>query len=227
MTHDRTFHSRETWALARDDYLAGLSGPNVCRRYGLKERTLRQRATREGWRHVDQPASPPSPEQALDLSAFHEVETIDAVEEARLNVVAATMQGRAADALRWSRVLAFWRDELEVEADRNEADDERRRLINADRRARGLPVYDESLAGEDDPFSRNIREALQEGVDPDERWMRVHGPVSYGPPSAQTPSMHPTHPDFSAAALADGPPAPTNRAERRRLARQARSAPPP
>ena len=47
----------ELWRRARQDYLGGDSAPVVAERYGLSERTVRRRASIEGWRKVD--ADPP------------------------------------------------------------------------------------------------------------------------------------------------------------------------
>jgi hypothetical protein len=52
--------SEQTWAAAKDDYLAGDTAEMVCRRYALQVDTLRKRAAREGWRRADQ--SDPEPE---------------------------------------------------------------------------------------------------------------------------------------------------------------------
>jgi hypothetical protein len=38
-----------TWALVREDYLRGDTGPTVCKRYGVRLDALRARASREGW----------------------------------------------------------------------------------------------------------------------------------------------------------------------------------
>ncbi|MDO1558659.1 hypothetical protein Q0812_04355 [Brevundimonas sp. 2R-24] len=53
-------HRSELWCRARQDYLAGDSAPVVAERYGLSERSLRRRASVQGWRRVDvQPPSEP------------------------------------------------------------------------------------------------------------------------------------------------------------------------
>ena len=51
--------SDEVWTRARDDYLAGKSAIEVCRRYGLGKSTFWSRAAVEQWRRADQP--PPEP----------------------------------------------------------------------------------------------------------------------------------------------------------------------
>lgn len=43
----------ELWRRARQDYLGGDSAPVVAERYGLSERTVRRRASVEGWRKAD------------------------------------------------------------------------------------------------------------------------------------------------------------------------------
>lgn len=43
----------EVWRRARADYLTGDSAPVVSERYGLSERSLRRRASVEGWRRCD------------------------------------------------------------------------------------------------------------------------------------------------------------------------------
>lgn len=54
----RTRRSADLWALARADYLAGGSAPEVCERHGLSLSTFRHRARVEGWRRVDQVETP-------------------------------------------------------------------------------------------------------------------------------------------------------------------------
>lgn len=54
----RTRRSTELWALARADYLAGGSAPEVCERHGLSLSTFRHRARVEGWRRADQIETP-------------------------------------------------------------------------------------------------------------------------------------------------------------------------
>lgn len=48
----------EVWRRARQDYLGGDSAPVVAERYGLAERTVRRRASIEGWRKTDVAATP-------------------------------------------------------------------------------------------------------------------------------------------------------------------------
>ena len=46
------------WAAVRDDYLAGVSAPECCRRHGVGLTTLRARAAAGGWRRADLPWTP-------------------------------------------------------------------------------------------------------------------------------------------------------------------------
>lgn len=45
--------AHEIWSRARSDYLAGDSAPVIAERYGLSERSVRRRASAEGWRRCD------------------------------------------------------------------------------------------------------------------------------------------------------------------------------
>ncbi|QLQ12594.1 MAG: hypothetical protein HZY74_03900 [Brevundimonas sp.] len=54
----------EVWEAARNDYLAGHSAADVCRRYGLRLGTFRHRAAADGWRRADQPVPDLSQVQA-------------------------------------------------------------------------------------------------------------------------------------------------------------------
>jgi hypothetical protein len=103
----------EVWAAAPAGYVAGRTGPEVCRRYGLGIRTLRKRAAREGWRRADQPWIPPNRLDALDEGVALEDRIegeLDRLEYHQLAHVAdcrmmrAVLRGDAAEALRWARV---------------------------------------------------------------------------------------------------------------------------
>lgn len=52
---------QEIWRRARADYLAGDSAPVIAERYGLSERSVRRRASLEGWRRCDVEADVNSP----------------------------------------------------------------------------------------------------------------------------------------------------------------------
>ncbi|HYC67257.1 hypothetical protein [Brevundimonas sp.] len=122
----------EVWRRVRDDYLAGMSGPDACRRHGVRLTAMRQRAARERWRRMDQPwAPPPNRLDAQDEGVALEDRVggdLDQVDFCELSYVAhrrmmrAVMRGDAAGALRWRRVrLAM--DEEEAEVDRATAQD--------------------------------------------------------------------------------------------------------
>lgn len=101
------------WAEVRADYLAGRSGPEVCRRHGVRLSTLRDRAAREGWRRADQPWTPPNRldpwDEGLQLEAsvggdLDEIEPRELSFVANQRMMRAVLRGHAAEALRWSRV---------------------------------------------------------------------------------------------------------------------------
>ncbi len=103
----------EIWAEVRADYLAGLSAPACCRRYGVGLSALRDRAAREGWRRRDQPWVAPNDLDIEDEGVQLEEKVdgdLDRVEPSQLAWVAhrrmlrAVMRGQATEALRWNRV---------------------------------------------------------------------------------------------------------------------------
>lgn len=89
------------WDRARDEYLAGDSGPAVCARYGIGLTTFRERARLDGWRRTDMKDSTltssrpvlPSDARYPDLAA-----------EAGMRMREALARGRAADVVAWMRV---------------------------------------------------------------------------------------------------------------------------
>lgn len=121
----------EVWAQVRQDYLAGISAPECCRRHGVGLTALRKRAASEGWRRADQPWTPPlrlDPWDEgllledrvagdLDKVELHELEWI-----ADRRMMRAVLRGDAVEALRWRRVRAV------LEADAREME----RLIAED-----------------------------------------------------------------------------------------------
>src|SRR5690606_14516601 len=103
----------EVWAAARDDYLSGLSAPEVCRRHGVGVTALRARAAREGWRRMDQPWAPPNRLDPFDEGVDLEQQLdgdLDRIEPGQLAWVAhrrmmrAVLRGDAGEAMRWRRV---------------------------------------------------------------------------------------------------------------------------
>lgn len=122
----------EVWARVREDYLAGLSGPEACRRHGVKLSALRDRAAAEGWRRVDQPWTPPNRLDPWDEGVELEQRVggdLDKVNLCELWFVAhrrmmrAVMRGDAVEALRWRRVSQAMNAE-EAELDRQIAQHE-------------------------------------------------------------------------------------------------------
>jgi len=65
MTDAYGIRSPETWAEARDAYLAGEAADSVCRRFDLGLTAFRTRAREQGWRRSDLDDPDPEPE-ALD-----------------------------------------------------------------------------------------------------------------------------------------------------------------
>lgn len=124
----------DVWARVRDDYLAGLSAPECCRRHGVGLTTLRDRAAREGWRRIDQPWTPPNRLDPWDEGVELELKVggdLDKVELRELWYVAhrrmmrAVMRGDAVEALRWRRVSLVMdqaTDEMNLMIEREEAE---------------------------------------------------------------------------------------------------------
>jgi hypothetical protein len=118
-TRGRRIAPDDVWIAVREDYLAGLSAPACCRRYGVGLTALRDRAGREGWRRADQAWPAPRPLDE-DAAALHDrtggdldrVGFDDLTALARRRMMRAVLNGDAAEALRWRRV----RDVMEVEA---------------------------------------------------------------------------------------------------------------
>ncbi len=110
----------EVWAAVRVDYLAGMSAPEACRRYGVGLTALRTRAAREGWRRTDQPWTPRSrldpDDEGAELEArvggdLDKVDLEELVWVAHRRMLRAVMRGEAVEALRWRRVHAAMADE--------------------------------------------------------------------------------------------------------------------
>lgn len=102
------------WAAARRDYLAGLSGPEVCARYGLRLGTFKQHAATGKWRRKDQPA-PELPDEpfdeghALEARVEGDLNRLDYAQLAHVancRMMRAVLRGGAIEALRWRRVEA-------------------------------------------------------------------------------------------------------------------------
>ena len=102
MTHVR--HHPHTWALIRDDYVAGQPRCVLAERYGVGESTIRDRARREGWCRVDQEPShgPVEWDEAAEAEPMRPTRAIiaDAYRFADL----AMRRGRPAEAQRYLSV---------------------------------------------------------------------------------------------------------------------------
>ena len=104
------------WAQVREDYLAGISAPECCRRHGVGLTALRKRAASEGWRRADQPWTVPVRLDPWDEGVLLEERVagdLDQIEMQELEWIAdrrmmrAVLRGDAAEALRWRRVFTF------------------------------------------------------------------------------------------------------------------------
>lgn len=189
--------SPETWAAARDAYLAGESAESVCVRFDLGLSAFRKRAKAEGWRRVDQ-ADPapldPDPDEDEDEDGEDDFDAADMARIAWRRVGRAIARGRSAEAARWLRLhealAAPERAAARAEAQRRRADHDA-----ADARVRAITHVARKLA-----------------LDP----ALFHGPPT-GSGGAEVDDVHDVHREIR--------PAPANRAERRRLARMGRASP--
>lgn len=93
----------ETWGRARDDYLAGVSGPAVCARYDLGLSAFRRRAATGGWRRSDQPS--PLPAGPLEVEGdLNEASYGDLAEMAAMHLRVAIVNGRVGESAAWLRL---------------------------------------------------------------------------------------------------------------------------
>jgi hypothetical protein len=110
--------SDETWARARDAYLAGETAEEVAFRFDLTLGSLRHRARQEGWRRADQ--DDPDHEHRVDDRWGHigdDEGYADLAERALSQLRRAMAQGRAGAAASWMRV----HDRLTARAELDEA----------------------------------------------------------------------------------------------------------
>ncbi len=99
--------SPETWGRVREGYLAGVSAPELCARFGVGLTALRVRAREEGWRRADAPDPEPTA-PAADLDTGLDDDPLSARDMAYLawrRLSLAVRQGRLADALGWERLM--------------------------------------------------------------------------------------------------------------------------
>ena len=109
----RTSPPDEVWARVQEDYLAGMSGPDCCRRHGVSLSALRNRAARQGWRRSDQAWIPPQSLDPWDEGRLLEDRicgNLDLIEWGELSGVAegrmmrAVLRGDSAEFMRWHKV---------------------------------------------------------------------------------------------------------------------------
>ncbi|KPF73764.1 hypothetical protein IP78_14630 [Brevundimonas sp. AAP58] len=150
--------SDETWARARDAYLAGETAEEVAFRFDLSMGTLRERARKEGWRRADQDdpewgyrsergssLHEPGAEERLDDRWGHISDDegyASLAERALYQLRRAMAQGRGGAAASWMRVhdRLMARAEIE-EARKAKAEADARRdadMAEVDARARAL-----------------------------------------------------------------------------------------
>lgn len=135
----------EVWETVKADYLAGLSGPDCCRRHGVSLSALRNRAAREGWRRSDQPWIPPQSLDPWDEGRILEERicgNLDLIEWGELSGVAegrmmrAVLRGDSAEFVRWHKVAEII-DVREAEL-RRRAEEEEVRKYQIRQRARDI-----------------------------------------------------------------------------------------
>ena len=159
----------EVWAVVREEYLAGRSAGECCRRHGVGLTALRDRAAREGWRRSDQAWRPPSTldpwDEGVELELqvggdLDKVETCQLWYVARRRMLRAVMRGDAAEALRWRRVERIL-DEVEAETDRMTEEHEAL-LWHAENRRW---AEEQDLREADDPDSSDSSDGVLESGD--------------------------------------------------------------
>lgn len=116
--------SDETWARARDAYLAGETAEEVAFRFDLTLGSLRHRARQEGWRRADQ--DDPETEERLDDRWGHISDDegyASLAERALYQLRRAMAQGRGGAAASWMRVHDRLIARAEAEARRKLAEE--------------------------------------------------------------------------------------------------------
>ena len=138
----RRIRPPDTWDRARDDYLAGATAEEVCRRHDLGLSAFKVRARQGGWRRTDQPAPDPVDDD-IDLDSPAEPRS-RMLDKAWRRVSHALDTGRSTEAMRWMRVhamlLAAERSEVR-ERDWNSAEEMR----TITRTARGIEAQATSM----------------------------------------------------------------------------------
>lgn len=177
MTHSPyRIRSSETWAKARDDYLAGMTAEAVCRRHDLGLSAFRRRARKYGWRRADRE----DPAGVECLAIYDDLGLDDEVATARRRYFQALEQGRSVEAVRWRRL---W---IEVEAEW--------RTILAEL-YRGLTPAQRIAQSEADRRDYEAQEDAEDDA------LLLAGPVDFplSAPDAAGENVHDVHPVFSSA----------------------------
>lgn len=112
----RTRRSADLWALARADYLAGGSAPEVCERHGLSLSTFRYRARTEGWRRADQPETSTDEPFVLDPINDPDDWRLWAHELERPAPIEGRIEGQAPPDPRWDDEVLDLSDAFDPEA---------------------------------------------------------------------------------------------------------------
>lgn len=153
----RTSAPDEVWARVQEDYLAGMSGPDCCRRHGVSLSALRNRAAREGWRRSDQAWIPPQSLDPWDEGRILEERicgNLDLIEWGELSGVAegrmmrAVLRGDSAEFMRWHKVAEIIQvREAEL---RRWAEEEEARKYQIRQRARDIEAEENERDNERD-----------------------------------------------------------------------------
>ena len=101
----RRIRPKAAWDRAREDYLAGATAEEVCRRHDLGLSAFKDRARQTQWRRADQPAPDPL-DDALDLDIQPEPRE-RMLDRAWRRVSRAIDHGHSTEAMRWMRVHAM------------------------------------------------------------------------------------------------------------------------
>ena len=169
----------DVWDAVRDDFLAGMSGPDCCRRHGVTLAALRARASRHGWRRADQPWRPPHTldpwDEGMELEDkiggdMNMIDFGDLPHVASSRMARAILRGDAVAALRWHRVHQLVQED----------DDDLRRWIETEelrqRRAEWEADRDARLAAEDE--AEALAQEGRDSVDSVESVLESHPPAT-------------------------------------------------
>ena len=179
----RRIRPEHTWDMAREQYLAGASAEEVCRRHDLGLSAFKVRARQGNWRRIDQPAPDPIDDD-IDMDAPAEPRE-RMLGKAWRRLSQALDAGRSTEAVRWMRVHAMLLAAERTEARERDRDTaEEMRAIT--RTARGIEAQASSM----------IRQVEAEAPGLKRRVHTVHSKKS---PTAPPPPPDPDEPGLSRA----------------------------